>query len=87
MWSENFDAYCDHFLPYLALGFVPQPTAAIENLCALYALAISLQAVRDLNAPARIPLEEHYTPEDLIYILRSQEYQDEVLAVIRKLVP
>lgn len=62
----------NQLIPYLAYGFRPQSTPSGDLMCALYALAISLQAVQELITPA----DDHfYTGEDLIDIFNSEDYE------------
>jgi hypothetical protein len=80
----NRDSY-NSLIPYLALGFVPQFTRTTNNLCALYALAESLRAARNLNSPTPIPEENHVTAQQMIDILRGRggtEFRDKVEAIL-----
>jgi hypothetical protein len=43
-------------IPYLAMGFVPQHTLSGGNMCGLYALAGSLNAIRNLETPGIDPI-------------------------------
>ena len=74
-------------VPYLALGFVPQYTRNTGNLCALYALATSLRAARNLNSTTPIPEAQHFTGPQLTAIFQgrngSTEFQDKIEEVLR----
>jgi hypothetical protein len=85
--SEQTQENMEHLLPYLALGFVPQETSGDENLCAIYALEISLRAVRELNFLRKEEHNVHYTVRHLKNMLKSKDYKQEVGAVLAEMVP
>jgi len=77
----------EHLLPYLALGFVPQETSGDGNLCAIYALEISLHAIRELNFLRKEEDNVHYTVKHLKNMLKSKEYKQEVDSVLAEMAP
>ena len=71
-------------VPYLALGFVPQYTETTGNLCALFALATSLRAVRNLNSTTPIQESDHFTAEQLRNLFQGNHGLNEYLDMVEE---
>lgn len=69
----------ENLLPLMASGIHPVSTSGAGNLCGLYALIYSYNALRDLSAPegTPVPLADNPTAKDLqLYRSSPQFYQD-----------